>query len=177
VWAPLDKGFKPALAAPTGTPPALVVGDGEGVGVGVEGGMVVAPGVEAAEFDKHLLPAPSALYGIGPDQASSPLASSNESVTSLPINEAGKTTLFQVKDVPVWSPRSARISPQGSVDPTMTRLYGGALVLSQLNVMGLHAVMLVGVSMLNSAVTPWIASRLKRATERSVANIFAVVEV
>jgi hypothetical protein len=31
--------------------------------------------------------------------------------------------------------------------------------------------------MLNWAVTPWIASRLKRATERSVANIFAVVEV
>jgi hypothetical protein len=33
------------------------------------------------------------------------------------------------------------------------------------------AVMLSGVSMLNSAATPWIASRTKRATERSVANI------
>jgi hypothetical protein len=56
---------------------------------------------ELAELAKHALPAPSPLYGMAPDHASSPLESSNDNMIDLPINEAGISTLSHVKDVPL----------------------------------------------------------------------------
>jgi len=105
---------------------------------------------------------------ISPVQASSPSASSKESMTLLPAGRAG----VQVIDCPSWSPRSERTSPHGSEEATATRL-NGALPSVQLSLMGVHCLTEGGVSMMKSPTTPWMADA-KRAIEMNVeANIFA----